>query len=627
MIPNRKYPAFIFLVVMLIGMLFGHILRVSLLAAAIPGLILIVMGIVFYYRKRYSFVYFPIVIAVGLILSVRIDSEIVKPPVKLTGEFPAVVEGHITKVLNRKDNSLRCIVEGEIDGKYFYCMKNQRFILSIYKCDSSSAMFVPGSIIRANAKTRFPRRGNLPDEFDEFSYCRSQDISWICWAGMSEVSIIKPAAGTDYLFHSVRSDVRDFIVNHFDSSNAGIAYGVISGDRSMISRGDKNMFSFSGTAHLLAVSGLHVGIIAASFFFILGFVRNSILRLIIFALLIASFVLFSGMQPSAVRAGTAAVFIVMARTFNRRTDLLNILSFIIIIYIIIEPAIIFSIAFRMSASAVLGITILYKPIYEKLRKLMSTENQVLGYLIKSLSMTLSASIIVSPLVAIYFDVYSLISPVANLIVIPLMSLGIVYTFISAVLSWLFYPLASILASTADFFIMLSREVIQFAVSIPYSYITGSVSVPAAITFSAMIIILVFSTSMRQLLFRGLVSVSIVLVCCYIGYQESDPVLRIYPRGQYVAVEFKNSQSEKSIVISDRKPGQYPIRDIAMENYISSYSGKLTLGITGNAGQNIADNIELSENHKILYISLSDQEKIRKELGLSERLHRIIEYEH
>jgi len=207
-------------------------------------------------------------------------------------------------------------------------------------------------------------------------------------------------------------------------------------------------FSLSGVSHLLAVSGLHIAILIQMIAILLTNVflikRQKVFLPTIF--IISLFIILIGAPASAIRAGLMGLALLLAQKMERPYSTLNSLVLVGTLMLLINPKLlIFDIGFQLSFLAVLGICLFYKMFSKWFSKIPDYRFLPLR---SYLSITLSAQILVLPLILYYFGNLSLIAPLSNvliLLVMPaIMLLGFFFIFTSFINFWLaqifFWPL-------------------------------------------------------------------------------------------------------------------------------------------------------------------------------------------
>ena len=184
-------------------------------------------------------------------------------------------------------------------------------------------------------------------------------------------------------------------------------------------------FRRAGTVHVLAVSGLHVGFIVLIVHAVLRSLRlpRKVARLLVLPALVG-FVLIVGPKPSVIRASTMAAFLIVAPLLERRPNPLNALGAAGLALLLTRPGSLFDLGFRLSFSAVAGILLLHRPLEEALSVPLRALGRFAVKLAAPVALSLSAQIGVAPILVGVFGEASVISPIANLAVVPLAGLSV-----------------------------------------------------------------------------------------------------------------------------------------------------------------------------------------------------------
>ena len=197
------------------------------------------------------------------------------------------------------------------------------------------------------------------------------------------------------------------------------------GDKTSLTKETKDIYSISGASHILAVSGLHIGIIFQLFILLLGGRRRSIPTIILSITAIWAYVIFIGMPASAIRSATMISICCFAMLSHRKALSINNLAFAYVIMLIYNPLYLFDISFQMSFMAVYSILLFYQP----LEGLCSTSHFYTRWSWSMLCISIAAQIDTMPLIIYYFGRISVILWLSAAILlltllthIPLMSL-------------------------------------------------------------------------------------------------------------------------------------------------------------------------------------------------------------
>ncbi len=181
----------------------------------------------------------------------------------------------------------------------------------------------------------------------------------------------------------------------------------------------KNNFSRSGASHILAISGLHIGIVYGILMFLFGFWKGNqkqkIIKAILVTLLIWIFAFITGLSPAVQRATIMMSFIAGATCLRRKPQIFNTVFSSAFVMLLFNPNLLFNIGFQLSYSAVLSI-IYFQP---KLNQLITIKNRILNWFWLLLTVTISAQIGIFPLIIYYFQQFPNYFIITNFITIPL----------------------------------------------------------------------------------------------------------------------------------------------------------------------------------------------------------------
>ncbi|MFH1102317.1 MAG: DNA internalization-related competence protein ComEC/Rec2 [Pseudomonadota bacterium] len=320
----------------------------------------------------------------------------------------------------------------------------------------------PGDTVSIVTKIRPPKNFNNPGGFNYGRYLSFEGI-WATAYLYSERMVVlarSPKKGIMPGVGSLRREISDRIdqldLQQKDSGAKEILKALLIGYRSEIPSDLREAFNRTGTSHILAISGLHVGIVAGGAFFIFSWVLSRFRFLLwhawtkkgaalvtLFPVLLYG--LLAGMSPSTQRAVIMVAVFLLAFFFQREQDILNTLAVAALIILIIHPPSLFSISFQLSFSAVFFI------IYglSKTKRLLKWESDSSGKeMVSRIRRNLTTSFLVSffatlgtqPLIMYYFNQLSLVGLAANMVVIPIIGflavpLGLLSVFLYSVSQW------------------------------------------------------------------------------------------------------------------------------------------------------------------------------------------------
>lgn len=265
--------------------------------------------------------------------------------------------------------------------------------------------------------------------------------------------------------------------------------GIVLGGDQNIPKGVQKIFRDTGTVHILAVSGMNVGLIGIICFVIFSnaFRLPKKIAVIPSIFIIWFYSLITGMNPPVVRSAITLTILFLGYIFEREGDVLNSLSLAAMIILLISPLILYSISFQLSFVCVLSMILIYPELENfKIKKINKEEEKIKEDLkkinknspdnymnrfvfnIKTIFLlSLSIQIGVWPIGAFYFQQVSLISVIANIFVVPLVGI-ILYLGITMVIFSKISFLVKILASTSWFLLIILENIVFFFAKLPYS---------------------------------------------------------------------------------------------------------------------------------------------------------------
>lgn len=251
--------------------------------------------------------------------------------------------------------------------------------------------------------------------------------------------------------------------------------GVLLGEREVLDPEVFDAFKTTGTAHVLAVSGLNVGLLALAVHVLLQrFKTNAAGRWFSFALIAFIMLVFShvtGNSPSVKRAAIMSVVLFGGETLGKRSWGVNSLAVSDILILFFDPFDLFNPGFLMTNGAVLAILLVYPLLYPPEHKEEGLVRTAVRFFLGSFFVSLAAIIGVSPVIAYYFGTFSLVSLAANLPVV-LFSTVMMYALMPMLVFNLFSGyLASFFAMSGWFMASLTLDSALFFSRIPFASIT------------------------------------------------------------------------------------------------------------------------------------------------------------
>ena len=236
------------------------------------------------------------------------------------------------------------------------------------------------------------------------------------------------------------------------------------GDRRRIQENTYSTFIESGTAHILAVSGLHMGIVFVSVSYMLGlFIRRPRLRNVLVMTVIFFFAFMAGTRVSSMRAAIMIALYLMAEILDREPDAPTALSIAAIIFTLHDPDVLRDPGFQLSFASIASLLLFRAPLSERLYRLP-------GIFRDGLSSTLAVQIVPFPLAITLFHVFPVIGIIINLLVIPLLGVILWLAFLTSATAFILPGAAPLFGHAAAPFIYFIAQFTQYAADFPYGHI-------------------------------------------------------------------------------------------------------------------------------------------------------------
>lgn len=323
----------------------------------------------------------------------------------------------------------------------------------------------PGDHISGTFRFRLTTDGGLEDPTNH----RSEGIFLLAYPSGTSTVTKADKVPLKYYPSLWRKEILNRIHEILPGDAGGFAAALLLGERSGITYEMDTSFKVSGVSHVIAVSGLHVSILFALIYTLLA--RRRILSCLIGIPVLFLFAAIAGFTPSITRACIMQSLMLIAMLFDREYDGPTALSFAVLVMLVVNPLTILSVSFQLSVGCMTGIFLFSESIRQYLHKFAEKApfkgRKALQRLLKaaasSVSVSLSASIVTTPLVAYYFGCISTISILTNLLVLWVISFifyGVVFCLMLSLASvWLAQILGSILA-VPIWFVLTTADLIS-----------------------------------------------------------------------------------------------------------------------------------------------------------------------
>ena len=348
---------------------------------------------------------------------------------------------------------------------------------------------------------------SVPGQFNYGSYLKSMGVGT---EAEYEAFMDEKESGSDSFAGRVRDKLSREIDETVPAGDAGLYRAILLGDKAGLDEEIEALYQKAGIAHILAVSGLHTGIIG------MGFYKMSV-RLglgkrpagIISSMLLLFYMNMCGMQSSVIRAAVMLILSFASAAGFRSYDMRTALSFSFLIILFWRPYQIFFSGFQLSFAAVAAITFAGNELIrgiERLRakgknsgrhKYISGRYRLKGY-VKTVLISLSIQLVMLPILAWNFFTFPVYGIFINFIVIPLMGIivmsGMAMLFLSLLLDMTGLPgaVASLASAPGHYLLLFYKLLCEWSLKLPGAVtVTGRPSLKQIIVYYLLLILMIF----------------------------------------------------------------------------------------------------------------------------------------
>ena len=255
-----------------------------------------------------------------------------------------------------------------------------------------------------------------------------------------------------------------------DPSVLGFLTAELTGDKSLLPESDYVAMQETGLAHIFAVSGLHCAFLVTLLSLLIPPTHRRTLCAVASAVLVF-YMLLTGLSPSVARACVMQLFLLSAPLFRRGSDPLTSLAAALTVILLVNPYAVGSVSLQLSFAATLGMVLLSGRLYKSFTSWYRGRNRAvrvaLFFPAANLAATLGALVFTAPLTAYYFNILSLVAPLAGLLAVPAAGYAFMSAFVSALLGLVWTPLGHIAGYVPFLLVKYILWAAHLLLAIPY----------------------------------------------------------------------------------------------------------------------------------------------------------------
>ena len=387
-------------------------------------------------------------------------------------------------------------------GKYIYTAKATRILLngapqSVNLRVVSDKPVCADAFQLVNAKARFYSTGsNAFNNFGKWGdgiYLNAKLIEF----SVTDNDVFSPMK---YIL-LLRNDIIELLVRNLKNNTGALSAALVTGDRYYLSNDVITAFRLAGVSHLTAISGLHLGVISGSFYYVAKRTgvpvkpRNALI-----IILVILYMALAGFSGSVTRAGIMFITVFSADFFKRKPDTLNSLGFAVFI-ICLNPFAVGDSGAVLSVLSVLSLITLYPYLKNQFSKVFDYRNDrrnrktypfryIIAYVLKSVLLSVSVLLYTLPAVFLFFGYFNATSLVSNILLIPLGSIATVLSllcYISLKLKFLCTAFVITVSGVDSLIIILVKffagfELMRFSLTGWFSFVIAAVLAVFAVNF-------------------------------------------------------------------------------------------------------------------------------------------------
>ncbi len=355
-----------------------------------------------------------------------------------------------------------------------------------------------GDEVRLRGKLQTPPQN---EDFSYQEYLANQGI--LSYMPNSQVTLLPGNEGNPIIrfIYTIKQESLDNIYRIFPDPEASLLNGILLGVPSGLPAPIQQAFKDTGTAHIIAISGFNISIIAGIFMALFGRLFGRRRGAFVAVIGIAFYTFLVGANASVVRAALMGTLSLFAMQVGRRQSGINTLAFVAALMALWNPLVLWDVGFQLSFFATLGLILYGEPLQRFAGNLIaryfpqSNAQQLSKMLSDFFLLTLAAQFTTLPIMAYQFKQISLVSLIANPFVLPVQPAVMILGGLALILSWVWLPLGQIMAWIAWPLTAYTIRMVEFFESIPHGTIPlANISPFYIFLFYGVVLTLTFSGS-------------------------------------------------------------------------------------------------------------------------------------
>ena len=409
-----------------------------------------------------------------------------------------------------------------------------------------------------------------PHQFDYKTYLENHNVYSQVYTDHQSIFVIndEPYSLIGYANNVRQNIIKRLETYNFNPNEISVIKALLLGYRQDINKDLYEDYINSGAVHILAISGLHIGIIFLMLNFMFRFLRRYryglIIKTVIILMLLWSFATIAGLSPSTLRATTMFSILAVGMNLQRPHNIYNTLSISAFILLLWNPFLLFEVGFQLSYLAVFGIVSVQPMLYP----LIKSRYWLIDKVWKLITVSIAAQLGIFPLSLFYFHQFPGLFIISNILIIPFLGIILGYGFVIIILAlfgvpkfFLFDFYETIIGWMNKLFHWIAKQEI---------FIFTEISMNWYLAVGIYLVVLSSITYFKRNSYRGIVSVlcSLLIFQSLLFYNkwhvEANNELVVFNKTKYSIIGFKNGNNLKVFHNLDSTT-------LSQDKIISSYS--------------------------------------------------------
>lgn len=484
------------------------------------------------------------------------------------------LKGKVSEFLTEKTNSYETTIEVESIINKEKQIASYGKIKCYFPKESLSLLPNIGDVILFKSKLNEIEPPIFPNQFDYKQYLASKGIINSVFIPINKFSIV----ANEQSIYTIAQNLRQSIINQFEKAGLNdneldILSALFLGHKQSLSKETKTSYTDAGAMHVLAVSGLHVGIIlyllTYLFDFVFGKSKKSKLKVILILLLIWAFALITGLSISVLRSAVMFSFIAIGNLIANKINIYNSIAASAFVILLINPNALFDVGFQLSYIAVIGIVYFHPKIYN----LFYVKYKLLNHIWNITAVSISAQIVTVPLSIYYFHQVPIYALFSNLFVIyfaiVIISLGII-----ALATLVYTPLFNLITILIEYAIKLLNYLVDGITILPSAtlnnlYISGY---QLMLIYLTILLIIGF----MEIKYKSYLKLSIISLSLFLALEHVEN----YQLANNQSLVFYNTKNDLTFNLIGKNTNLLYTSDT-----IESYINRLNKNLQNNWGTN------------------------------------------